>query len=50
MHLSGSPLWEILAAGDWRSPAFLTYLNTARLESDLVLNAHLDESEGEDET
>ena len=26
----GAPLWEILAAGEWRSPAFLAYLDLHR--------------------
>ena len=45
----GAPLWEILAAGDWKSPAFLDYLDKFRLERDVVMQAHLDESEVEDE-
>jgi len=35
--LSGAPLGEILAAGDWKSPAFLDYLDKYRLERDLVM-------------
>jgi len=55
MHLwghnafQGAPLYEILEAGDWKSPAFLKYLDRARLERDLVIQAHLDESDGADE-
>ena len=44
---AGAPLWEILAAGDWKSPAFLDYLDKFRLERDVVMQAHLDESDAE---
>jgi len=47
LQLSGAPLWEILAAGEWRSPAFLKYLDQHRLEIDLVVQAHCDESDGD---
>jgi hypothetical protein len=47
LQLSGAPLWEILSAGDWRSPAFLDYLNRFALERDMVMQAHLDESDHE---
>ena len=43
MRLSGAPLWKILAVGEWRSPAFLDYLDLHRLETELVLQGHLDE-------
>ncbi len=46
---AGAPLWQILAAGKWKSPAFLQYLDMNRLESDLVVQAHLDESGEEHE-
>ena len=46
---SGAPLWEILSAGEWRSPAFLQYLNLHELEEGLVMQAHLEESESEDD-
>ena len=46
---SGAPLWEILAAGDWSSPAFMDYLDKWRLERDVVMQAHLDESDCEAE-
>lgn len=49
LQVSGAPLYEILAAGEWRSPAFLSYLDFHRLETDLVVQAHINESEGEDE-
>ena len=44
----GGTLFEILEAGEWRSPAFLKYLNICELERDVVLQAHLDDS-SEDE-
>jgi len=47
LQLSGAPLWQILEAGEWRSPAFLTYLDMFRLETDLVVQAHLAESDDE---
>ena len=31
-HAAGAPLYEILAAGEWSSPAFLQYLDCWRLE------------------
>ena len=43
-----APLWEILAAGEWRSPAFMKYLDLHRLETDVVVQAHMDESDDED--
>ncbi len=44
----GAPLWKILEAGEWRSPAFLKYLDFHKLETGLVMQAHLEESD-EDE-
>lgn len=46
---NGSNLHQILSAGEWRSPAFLQYLNLEELEADAVLEAHIDESSSEDE-
>ena len=37
-----------MLAGQWSSPAFLQYLDSATLEADAVLQAHLDESSGEE--
>ena len=48
LRASGASLWVILTAGQWSSPAFLKYLDTAKLEADAVLQAHLDESSGEE--
>lgn len=33
--------------GEWSSPAFLKYMDWLRLEADLVVHAHLAESEDE---
>ena len=52
MHLRfsvGTPLWKILEAGEWRSPAFLSYLDVHGLETELVVQAHLAESGSDDE-
>ena len=50
LRISGASLWVILTAGQWSSPAFLKYLDTATLEADAVLQAHLDESsDGEED-
>ena len=38
---TGAPLWEILAAGEWRSPAFLDYLDLHQLEQDAVVQVSL---------
>ena len=43
----GASLYEILMAGEWRSPAFLKYLDVFALERDVVVEAHVDESDGE---
>lgn len=40
MQMNGKRLWEILQAGDWRSPAFMEYLDLHRLEEDGVAEAH----------
>ena len=44
---AGATLAEILLAGEWSSPAFLQYLDMCRLERDAVLQAHVDESDGD---
>ena len=44
LQASKRPLVEILQAGEWRSPAFLAYLDRHAHESEAVLHAHLDES------
>ena len=40
----GRTLYEILTAGEWRSPAFLDYLDVHELECGAVVEAHLGES------
>ena len=45
----GAELCEILAAGEWRSPAFMCYLDESELEKGAVTEAHCDESSSEDE-
>ena len=47
LQCSGAPLWQILEAGEWSSPAFLKYLDLHRLDRELVVQAHIDESDGE---
>lgn len=47
--LAGARLNVILAAGQWRSSAFLKYIDTAELEARAVLEAHFAESEAEDD-
>ena len=47
MRVNGASLCEILRAGEWRSPAFLEYLDINQLERDAVLEAHMDESDGD---
>ena len=42
--MRGAPLYVILAAGGWASPAFLSYLDIHRLEADLVIQARLENS------
>ena len=48
LQLSGAPLYEILQAGEWRSPAFLQYLDMHRLETCLVVQAHCDDSDADE--
>ena len=45
LQLAGKPLYEILQAGEWRSPAFLAYLDKYTLEAAAVVEAHVDESD-----
>ena len=48
LQCSGAPLYQILEAGEWSSPAFLKYLDMNRLDTELVVQAHLDESDDSD--
>ena len=43
----GASLAQILRAGEWRTPAFMCYLNLQKLEKDAVVQAHVDESGSE---
>ena len=45
---AGTSLAVILAAGEWTSPAFLAYIDQRRLETDVVVAAHQDESDDEE--
>ena len=47
MYLSGATLAEILRAGQWRSAAFLRYLDEARLQRDMALEIAI-QSDGEE--
>ena len=49
MRRGGATLGEILRAGDWRSPAFLAYLEKEQLEFDRVCEAFDLVSEADDE-
>ena len=40
---AGAPVWKILAAGEWRSPALLSYLDVHKMEVEMVLQGCLDE-------
>jgi hypothetical protein len=42
---SGAGLAEILSAGEWRSPAFMSYLDANELEADAVLEAAITEDD-----
>ena len=44
LRLGGATLGEILRAGDWKSPAFLAYLDKDQLEMDRTVEAHLVDS------
>ena len=48
MRRNGATLGEILRAGDWRSPAFLFYLDKLQLDHDRTVEAHALESTDED--
>ena len=43
-----SDLRTILDAGQWTSPAFMKYLDMTKIETDMVVQAHQDDSEDED--
>ena len=50
MLRNGSTVNEILAAGQWRSPAFLRYLDLEELERDAVVEAHVYDSSSEEDS
>lgn len=45
----GGRLCEILQAGQWKSPAFTKYLDLEAVEMQAAVEAHMAESEDEDE-
>ena len=45
LQVGGATLGQILAAGQWSSPAFLQYMDMEQLETDAVVEAHLNESD-----
>ena len=45
---AGATLAVILSTGKWKSPAFLSYIDQAKLETDVLVAAHVDESDGDD--
>ena len=49
MLRNGARLCEILRAGEWKSAAFLAYLDGTELECDATLEAHVLESSDEEE-
>ena len=49
LYVSGAPLWEILEAGEWRSPAFMNYIDLHALDTQLVVQAHVDEESSDEE-
>ena len=42
LTLSGASLWKILAAGEWRFPAFRTYMDIHKMEIEMVMQGCLD--------
>ena len=46
LRKAGTPLTEFLKAGEWRTPAFYTYLNLEDLQADAAMEAHVYESSG----
>ena len=43
MQVGGKNLYQILKAGDWKSPAFLAYMDKSELEHGAVAESHLQE-------
>ena len=46
---TGAPLWESFEAGEWSSPAFLKYLDLHRLDTEVVVQAHANDSDSDEE-
>ena len=46
---SNAPLCDILKAGQWRSPAFKTYMDQNKLDTDAFLKVHVADSSSDDE-
>jgi len=49
LRRGGARLFEILDAGDWKSAAFLAYLDKEKLETDAVIEAQTGFSDSESE-
>ena len=49
MAESGSNIYEILGAGEWVSPAFIKYMDVAKLDGDAALDAHWVENDSCDD-
>ena len=49
LQVNGANLNQILAAGEWKNPAFLHYLSLTELELGAVIEAHQAVSSSEDE-
>ena len=45
---AGKSIKEILSAGEWKSPAYLKYQDLDKYEHDIILSAHLDDSDGDE--
>ena len=50
MQMNGSTLYQILMAGEWRSPSFMSYMDLMELEMGATMEAHMAESSSEDES
>ena len=48
MHDAGRSIREILAAGEWCAPAYFKYQDVDQYEHDIILSAHLGDSDGDD--
>ena len=48
LQAAEAPLCDILAAGQWKTPAFMAYIDVDELETAAVIQAHMDESSGDE--